>query len=157
MTSKLEQARIIASKASSSSDDSGYTSFAKSREEPESLLISSSGAKGRQKKKKSMNQEERIAANTGGRRIPYSGAKEQKGDAEWAGIKFECKRTDKKSIRISEDIIKKIYLEAMDDDMEFAIQVDVDGFDNKLVPNRFVILTQELFEKLVIAAGWSDG
>jgi VCBS repeat-containing protein len=139
-------------------DDKKIRSVVGSPDRPEIGFVSGGSKKDRakRKKKQSTRQEDRMGNRKGGRRVPYSGGKSMKGDSQWAGFLFEHKRTKHKSIRIGQKVIEKIFLESIDEGMDWAIQVDVDGIDDAYMPHRFVILTEEKFVELAEAAGRVD-
>ena len=64
---------------------------------------------------KSQRQEKRVASKTWGRRQPASGALPgAKGDVRAEDFLIECKRTDRKSIRVTQAWLEKIAKEAME-------------------------------------------
>lgn len=104
----------------------------------------------KKRRKKSIKQEERVAFKLGGYRQPGSGAVAGKrGDVRAVELLAECKRTDKKSISIKIDYLKKITEEAVQYDKIPALSIEIDN-PPKFVSRDWVLLpagfVQELLE-----------
>ena len=79
------------------------------------------------RKDKSKKQENRIAKQTGGRTIAGSGSGRTKGDVNTKFFKIEAKRTDKESISLRKDWLRKISSEALSEGKRPALLFEVDG------------------------------
>lgn len=67
----------------------------------------------KERRRKSMKQEDRVAAEVGGHRVPGSGAfKSQRGDVNATDFLMEAKRTDGKVLTVRMDWLAKIREEA---------------------------------------------
>jgi len=111
----------------------------------------------KRKRRRSIKQEDRIAKEVGGRRVPGSGnaavlkghnTRGKTGDVTTKEFKIEAKYTDKKSFRITEDVILKAFVEASTEGMDWLLQVDIYGFDTS-APNKLAVLDWEVFLELL--------
>ena len=111
----------------------------------------------KRKRRRSIKQEDRIAKEVGGRRVPGSGnaavlkghnTRGKTGDVTTKEFKIEAKYTDNKSFRITEDVILKAFVEASTEGMDWLLQVDIYGFDTS-APNKLAVLDWEVFLELL--------
>jgi len=123
----------------------------------------------KRKRKRSIRQEDRIAEEIGGRRVPGSGNKASgmqvgggahgtrgsSGDVNSRDFKVEAKYTDKKSYRIDEKTVLKAFFEAETEGKDWLLQVDIHGFDS-VGPSRFAILDWDVFVELLSRARGDD-
>jgi hypothetical protein len=99
--------------------------------------------------KDSQAQETRVAGLANGRRVRGSGAKPHaRGDARWDeyDILLECKRTDKKSIRITSSMLDKITKEALANGMLPALAFEV---QTDFASKDWIALPAKSMERLV--------
>ena len=101
------------------------------------------------------DQEDRVAARTGGKRVRGSGASMySKGDVRSvpAGdteFMIECKQTIHKSISIKWDWLKKITNEAMAQQCEPAVSIEIKGgTEDGLTDRDWVMIPLRVFNKL---------
>jgi hypothetical protein len=78
-----------------------------------------------------------------------SGAGEYDGDAIWKDYLLECKRTDSNEYSLKFSDLKESYRESRMNDRRWAFAVDIEGFDNANLPEHFVIVSREDFDRLV--------
>jgi len=82
---------------------------------------------GKTPKKKSQEQEKRLAKE--GFVVPASGALWSfKGDVSFKDYLVEAKRTDKKGMRLTEEVLKKIFCEAIDVGKTPGIELEFTDF-----------------------------
>jgi len=100
-------------------------------------------------------QEDRVAARTGGKRVRGSGASMySKGDVRDVGagdvtFMVECKQTIHKSISIQWKWLKKITNEAMAQQCEPAVSIEIKGgTEDGLTDRDWVMIPLRVFEKM---------
>lgn len=138
-----------------------------------------SNKKGRRSKlirNRSIAQEERLADKLGGYRVPGSGAlrggaheNDLTGDVNVYiqglttvgnlmsnGFKIEAKSTKKSSFSISKKLIEKTHEEAVADGMNMALAIELLGLQDEQLPDKYVVLTEDCFAKLLELAIQAD-
>jgi hypothetical protein len=117
-------------------------------------------AKFKRQKRRSKNQEQRIAGEVGGKRSSTSGAQRgmksgyspngTSGDVTSTerGFKVEAKYTDKQTFRIDEETVVKVMLEADSEDLDWVLQVDINGFKSSSSPKSFAVIDWDTFLRL---------
>lgn len=106
----------------------------------------------KKQRKKSIEQEDRYGergSREDGLRVLMSGSGEFDGDAIWKNYLLECKRTDSSSYSVEFSELKKSYREARMSDRRWAFAIDIEGFQNQNLPERFVIVGRQEFDLLV--------
>jgi hypothetical protein len=95
-------------------------------------------------------QEERVAARTGGRRVPGSGASPYaKGDVRLSRWLVECKKTEHASLSIKKSWLVKISKQAVAIQKEPALAIEIQGGPQDAVCDRdWVLIPARIFEKL---------
>lgn len=97
--------------------------------------------------KQSQRHERRLEKVLGGKRTAASGAFwSRKGDVRTEHHLVEHKVTAKKSIRLTTDVLRKIYLEAVMDGREPVLAFHLDGVD-------YVVLREDYFVDLIDEGG----
>jgi len=118
----------------------------------------------KRKRRRSIKQEDRVAKEVGGHRVPGSGnaarlpghnTRGRTGDVSVREFKIEAKYTDKKSFRITEDVVLKAFAEAEMEGKDWLLQVDIYGFDTT-APNKLAVLDWEVFLELLRRARGED-
>ena len=98
--------------------------------------------------KASKRQEERIAETFGGQRVAASGAFwSRKGDVRGDRLQWECKWTGKTQFSLRQDILRKLFVEAVLVGRIPALALSFNDSDN------YVVLTEDDFYDLWQAAG----
>lgn len=94
----------------------------------------------------SQAQEKRVARRLGGKVQPASGAGwMRKGDVSTSEFLIECKTTAARSYRLDIDTIQKIDREAMLENKEFALFIEISG-------RRYVVVHEDCFVKMAEAS-----
>lgn len=114
---------------------------------------------GRRKVKGSQKQEDRIAQKIDGKRNPGSGnvrgkgwsSSDRRGDVLSEGWTVEAKHTIHASFRVTEEIISKAIAEAALHYHDWAVAVEIQGFSDPLLRNKFVMIDEDVFARLVEA------
>lgn len=112
------------------------------------------------RRSRSRRQEERVAANFGGRVTPGSGnGWAVKNDVKTQDLSFEVKYTDKKSYSVKKADLDKAERQALlDGGREFAFLI---GFGelkgaNMIIDREYVLVSREYFESLRTTNGHSE-
>ncbi len=101
--------------------------------------------------KKSQKQEDRLAKKLGGRKQTGSGSKKfNQGDVRMPEMLTEAKRTDKKSISIKVEYLRKITEEALAYDCVPAVAIEF-GDTPKLVDRDWVLIPSAFLRELLDA------
>lgn len=110
----------------------------------------------KKRRRKSMKQEDRLAKELGGRRQAASGALPgRRGDVDVPELLIECKRTDKKSIRIEIEYLRKITEEASGTGKVPALSIEI-GDPPRFVSRDWVLVPSGFLKDLLEAARGTD-
>lgn len=113
--------------------------------------------KARDKVRRSTAHEHRVAEKVGGWRNPGSGNQrgdkwasgDRRGDVRCPDLIIEAKRTEKKSYRITEEVISKAWAEALNEGKDWALAIEIQGFERKVVPSKLILIDEDTYARLL--------
>jgi len=102
-------------------------------------------------------QEDRLAGKMGGTRNPGSGnvrgrvweTTDRRGDVIAKDWTLEAKHTKHASYRVTEDTISKARAEALLYQTDWGLAIQIEGFADKSLPSRFVLVDEDVYMRLV--------
>lgn len=98
------------------------------------------------------DQEERVAKKVGGKRVAGSGASDySKGDVRLDRFLIECKKSEKLSLRIKQEWLKKISNEARAKEKWPALSIEIQGESDLLTEKDWVLVPLSVFRVFVDA------
>jgi len=71
------------------------------------------------------------------------------GDVAVGDLLFDAKRTDYKSITITDDMLRKIWVEAVQSGREPALSLEFGGIPEGLVERRWVVVPESVMKRLL--------